>query len=158
MRNVIAERIARTLNVNEPDSSISKGIMQGYDEYISNGYKATITRDENIGIEGHFGYQFSEAAVDEPYIYLSEIYQLNKNGNNIVYLNEYKYNIDGTIKEKQSKKYDGETWQSIRDSIKSMHDSIIDNCTIIPLEAESYSQAYNEVIKIMKEKNIDFSQ
>ena len=74
-----------------------------------------------------------------------------------MYLNEYKYNIDGTIKEKQSKKYDGETWQSIRDFIKSMHNSIIDNCTIIPLEAESYSQAYNEVIEIMKEKDIDFS-
>jgi len=156
--NRILNRIARTMNIDEPDSSVSRELMPGYENYINEGYKATITKDEDIGIEGCFGYQFSGAAIDEPYIYLSEVYQLNKNGNNIVYLNEYKYCIDGTLKEKRSKKYDGEAWQTVRNSIKVMHPSIIDDkTTIIPLSSLSYIEAHDEVIKLMKEKNIDFS-
>ena len=155
--NRILNRIARTMNIDEPDSSVSRSLMQGYDEYIADGYMPTITKDENIGIEGYFGYQFSEVAVDEPYIYLSEIYQLNKKGNNVVYLNEYKYNLDGTIKDKKSEKYEGERWQTIRDTIRSMHSSIIDNCTIVPLSAKSYLEAHDEVMNLMKEKNVDFS-
>ena len=154
--NRILNRIARTMNIDEPDSSVSRELMQGYDKYVSDGYKATLTKDENIGIEGHFGYQFAEAAVDEPYIYLSEIYQLNKKGNNIIYLNEYKYNLDGTIKDKKSEKYEYARWQTVSNELKTSHSSIIDGNMIIPLSATSYSQAHDEVIQIMKEKGIVF--
>jgi hypothetical protein len=54
LKNRILNRIAKTINIDEHDSSVSLGLMQGYNEYIADGYKLTITKDENTGIEGHF--------------------------------------------------------------------------------------------------------
>jgi len=156
--NRILNRIARTLDTDEPDASTSRSLMQGYENYINDGFESQITKDADIGNAGMFGYQFAGIGVDEPYIYVREVFNINKGGRNVAYLNEFKYDLKGNIIKKQSEKYENENWQPLRAKIKTTSNSIIDtNTTIIPLpNVRTYSQAKQAVEEIMKEKQNKF--
>ena len=57
--NRILNRIAKTLDTDEPDASTSRSLMQGYEDYINDGFESQITKDADIGNAGMFGYQFA---------------------------------------------------------------------------------------------------
>lgn len=155
-KNRILNRIAKTVDTDEPDANTSRSIMQGYNEYLSDGFSSRLT-DNDTGVAGLFGYQFAGVGISEPYIYAREVYSISKKGKIISYLNEYKYDINGNIIDKKSEKHEDETWQNIRDTVGTTISSIIDEgTTIIPLQnVRTYNQAKQEVERLMKEKQIE---
>jgi hypothetical protein len=162
-QSIIKKRlIAMTGNIKEVPANTSIGVFKSeYDKLIKDDWKILDINEEDSGIFGEFAYQFAGVGVNEPIIYLREIYCMTKKGgNSICFLVEHKYDTKGNIVKSDYEEYKDMAWRNLKPKLTSGEiQSIIDHCTVFELSgAETFNQAKEKVTQLMEEKNSNLQQ
>jgi hypothetical protein len=155
--NVIAKRIiAMTDNIKEiPANTSINAFKSEYDSLIKDGWVLNDYNGENSGVWGEFAYRPAGQGIENPIIYLREIFHFTKKGGyHTCIVVEHKYDTNGNVSKSDYRKYDDMTGRDMKGELTSGNvNSIIDSGYLNELpNAKTYQDAKAEVDNIVDVK------
>lgn len=155
--NRIARRIiAMTDNIREVPANTSIAVFQSeYDKLLKDGWILNDYRGEKSGIFGEFAYRPAGNGIENPIIYLREIFHFTKKGGyNTTIVVEHKYDTNGKIIATNYRQFEDMTGREVKSELESGNiNSIIDNDYLNELPGiVNYTDAKMEVDNIVKTK------